>query len=357
MLARFPPEILSLLTEFVSLTDLVLLHACGDSLYNAKMRTISSVIQLITPRCFSYYTFTILKRFGIIAEVVHIRRTGRKHLRYIPSTAKKVFTGSGINCVVPESVDLLITSTISKYSVFKRKPGMLDVKMTGSQWSDEISHSDAMYITHLTNHGDYDSRMVNVKVIDVPSGTNFTPIPGVEFKCFDPKCSHFANYTHDPDSANLWTSTVCVKCNKVLSVTTRDGALRYKMPPCKRLLIRGLSFFKTKYLLREISKLTRKIEIYASVDKMSKLCTAGILDHVPSFVMSVTLTLLTGPCEMEPFSGVSKGYPFYVRLNSITAWKVSVCDFTGIDESDHTFTKCEERENLLAKYPRLSITY
>lgn len=353
-LAHFPPDVLSVLTGFISFTDLVLLHACGDAVFNSKMRTAPIIVRLLTTRCEVYYEKKILSRFGIVSDLVHDVRSGKYPLEFIPKTAKTVFTSRNISCFVPASVDVLTAHIIGESASFARGPGELEVIVRGS---DIDYHYSRKYITFLCDQREYDEKMVNLKAIVMLDGGDFKDkrirsIVGYR------KCDHFPR-EEQICPGNMWVYRQCTYCDEVVTVTTKNGDVCWDLIPCTTLFIEKIGFKKMRIILEKMSSRTENVVIRTSAKEITKVLNNGYLDLIPSTVKSVSFEIMTQPRNKYQHSipGVKKRYPFVISIDVSPSRSVLVEDFTGVDDcGSKVFLDWQDMNEAMQLYPRLSTT-
>lgn len=348
------------MTEHATLTDLVLLHACGDSLFNAKMKNASTTIQVLSARCIVYYSKGALFRFENIAKVIYVGRKGTDILTFIPRTARYVSTNCGVQCMIHASVDEIVADYIGEYSKFGREPGQLDVSVGNIYMGRGETLPHLAYITHLRDHRDYSKKMTNVKRISMTSGADFKPISGVVIDPYVEKCSHFVYRISSTEQRNMWNSKVCTKCGIVTGIITKKGKVCRDIPPCESITISDLGVSKIFIILGKIPKTVERILIRTTTREMNAICNGAALDLIPSSVKMVTLEIITDlklPLDLT-FSGVPKRYPFIIKLSKVTHQWIRIDDFTNVDDCCYSVVSSSvDRFELMSKYPRLSFVY
>ena len=351
-LARFPAEILIQLTGKLIAVDLVLLHACGDSLLNQKMRTAPISFRVITDRCRKYCKGEILSRFGNIENLVHFSDT-YDNLKVIPSTVKNFVTNFYVMFKIPASVEEVTAGYISKFASFERKPGELSVSAKSA--SGDFNE----YITHLLDHANYDRTMVNLRMIDVPIGIEYGAPAGVEIRRVPPICKHSAVCGTEP-AGNIWTTTECQSCKKVLNVTTNVGKTCLPIPPCDSVRVSIYQFSHIEQILRSITGKVGQLWVHGSSDDMNNFIISGGLDRIPSGVERLKITIVR-ELMIERFVGVKKRYPFEITIYESSLddqFGIDIVDFDGIDGCHWNVLRDDAgRKKILAQYPRLSIVF
>lgn len=354
-LANFPAEIISNLTNFISLTDLVILHACGDRILNRRLEKSPTSVWVVSHRCSLYYNDMVRARFQMIVRVGYTAPAIIGTLGFIPETTKEVITSSKIYCHIPASVDVLDAYSLSPNVTFDRAPGELEVIVRMTDHYDNPSHPE--YITWLKDNYDYNAKMVNLKEITLP-GDIVSPKSDLIIHRSNDECMHYGIREKEVGIHNMWSGFYCAKCEKLITVISRDRNVCAEIPPCSSLLIRDTPFDKVKTILSKTPERINAIIIKANVDQMNTYIALGILDLLPKLVGSVTLDLVTDglPMYMWKFNGVSKTHPFPITINSLSYNPISVGDFTGIDTCVCEIEGgTESKKKIAARYPRLSI--
>ena len=358
MLAHFPIEVLAVLSEYVLFTDLIMLHACGDSTLNRKLVNAPVTFCLFSPRCISYYKTNTVERFGQAVKLDHVGRAGNDFVTYIPPTVRCVLSNCGVRCNIPESVEYLDVQYVDHYAMFNRKPGEIEVRIASIFTSMGV-YSHLEYINHFRDYWNYNQEMANLKTMSLPEGKHLDPIPGVVFEYRKVPCAHIYTVQVDGDVENMWEAEKCTRCFQTVSVITREGTNCDNMPPCGKFIIENQEVNDVKRILASMGRDTREIEIRVSIAKMSEFCNDGVLDCMPQSVKFVRLSIidLEGMPSRMSFCGVSKRYPFIIKLTSNTYWQFSIGDFTGIDDCDmHMVRDLNKRRQLMRTYPRLNFT-
>ena len=348
--SQFPAEIIAHLTEQLIIVDLVLLHACGDSILNEKLRIAPITIKLLTTRCMSYHKKQIADRFENVANLVHFA-TGYDHrIQSIPKTVRRVVTNVHLTCTIPASVRELSTHYISKLAHFESKPGELKVSVKDG------GGGHLEYITHLEDYAQYNKKMISLESISIPTGSDCGPIPGVSFEYVPVKCHHSSVKKRDTLAANGWFSYGCQRCGHITSIVLGNGSNYAPIPSCDTLDVEQCNFDFIEEILESISGDAGTLLIKAPVDEMNKFVNSGGLDRVPPLVRKVYMTIIVR--ENPHFIGVPKIYPFLIRIDSMSGREchLEIADFKGIDECTWTtLVYIRMREDVLKKYPRLSI--
>ena len=355
-LARFPVEILSQLTGQLILIDLVMLHACGDSLLNSKLKKNPVSIRVLSTRCVSYYKKSILRRFKNTPDLVYNPPTFYNLYRFIPKTAKRVTITGRLGCKVPMSVERLSTDHIDHDVKFKRNPGELEVEVESG---NAIETESLKYVTHLQNYKNYHKAMVNLRVIYVAPGSTNAPINGVVFEERRPKCYHISSNYHD-SPGKMWHHAECVLCSEKYRVSAMQDGECPPLPPCSALSIGRENFSNVRMLISIAPPTVEVISIYGSIEQMNEFCGSGGLDIIPYHVREVEL-ILTEIWKGLKFIGVGKIYPFLVSVSAVgyvMGTVIEIENLAGIDECYYKlFGGDEERKKILQQYPRLSMLY
>lgn len=356
LLAHFPVEILSILTEHILLTDLVLLHACGDSDLNAKLKRTPTTIRVLSTRCGKYYTEKIVARFGPVIGIDHLGKKGFQKLAFIPETVKFISTNCSIESRVPMSVESITCDYIGGSARFSRKPTELKVSVENAYRNrvDALDHPE--YITHLRDYRNYGVEMINLTSMSMPADCQRDPIPGVSFEYRAVKCHHWPKDDLRMTPENIWISQTCDKCHEIVSILVRGGTECEEMPPCESVEFECLNIGAAKLALIKMANAVKTITISAPLSTMNEFCDGGLLDLIPSSVALLNLIITKPDTKPSPsFSGLSKRYPFLVILNSYTYAQIEVKDFTGIDDcSIHMVRNPKIRRKIEQTYKRLS---
>lgn len=333
LLATFPIEVIAHLTEQLIYTDLILLHACGDSLLNSKLKRAPITIRVLHARCGKYFTRITSKRFENIITLIHKLKRRSVEMDHIPPSVKTVVTDYSLDCLVPKSVRKLEARYFGSHANFKSKPGELDVSVEFSPVWPQLGGHNSVYITHLTNHLCYlPVQMPNLKKLTVVNSPNFEPIPGIEME-HKRDCNHMG-LKIEGSPEDFCFSTLCSNCGFILSSTSKYGTLVSPIPACDYLLIKGEHFENSGIMIKMMSPKTKTLILTATPKLMSDFCNTGGLDLIPTSVQNVDL-ILTDPVDGDVFTGVKNVYPFLVIVRSSSFERfigVRIEDFTGIDE-------------------------
>lgn len=356
-LSRFPTDIISQLANHLVFTDLVLLHACGDSFLNAKMRTAPIVVRVLTFRCALYYNRKLTDRFSNILEVSNVI-TGiqiSNDLNHIPETVIVFRTSWNLACVVPKGVERVVANMITKDASFERGAGELDVSVAVARGE---KCGDISYVTELRDHSQYDKSMVNLRKSCMIGSLFFGDLPypsidGVKFSQKPAICKHKLGHSYGyRENGKLWV-TSCDICKKDLDVSVRSETECPPLPPSEFISLSLDDIDRVKLTLKMMNPETEEIEIYEELDKVNEFSTSGCFDFIPTSVKLVSI-VIRAPEKSMNFVGVSKAYPFTVRIQC-TKEDLQIDDYTGIDECDWTmFSSDKKRNEILRKHHRLS---
>ena len=352
-LAHFPVEVLCLLTEYVTLTDLILLHACGDGLLNSKLKTSPITINAKTPRCCIYYNLPSVHRFENVIRVVCKMQNLEQNFSHIPPTAKYVTTNFFVCCMIPASVEKLVAHCISEGVRFERAAGELEVHV------DTLLYgwSNLEYITHLGDYSVYTPEMVNLKAIYLPVHNVQPPIPGVKFEYRVPKCWH-RMFSTVADADSMWALRNCSGCGVTYSAISKDGKVCPPISPCKLVMVCSQHFKDVRQYIAAVPTNATKLRINGTVAQMNEFSNSGGFDLIPSTIKKVKIFLVMKG-EVVNFIGVKKNYHFTINVRCESGpnkRRIEIEDMTGIEELHHRmFDNSEEKATMLQRHPRLSI--
>ena len=352
-LSRFPAEILSRLSEQLIFTDFVLLHACGDSILNVKLKTAPISVRVLTIRCLTYYNLGVTSRFENIVRVFHRTPDASGDIRHIPKTTKQVITKYYVKCPIPQSVDELIARQICDDVVFERAPGELEVEV--SLIFPEIATFNHKYITRVRGQLKHVPTLTNLKIMYLPIDHKLERIPNVEFK-YEDQCSHHPQVVKTNPS-NSWDMRKCKICGVCTEVYTRKGHWCETIPPCWKLSITRTDILKL--ILLAISPGVEFVNIRASPAEINEICDRDWLDLIPTSVKRVCLDVLILEYSPNPtkISGLKKIYPFTVCLKTNLEpfiCNVQIENLAGIDEFNWKLFREEKMKEMLARNPRIS---
>ena len=357
-LSQFPTEVIANLSKFATFTELILLHACGNAIFNKKLMMAPIIIRLVTPRCVKYHRIWITDRFGNIAEVLHTVTNVGYELQHIPKTSKRVVTRHCISCNVPKSVDYLEAECLTKYARFERNPCELIVSVASAAPREGVP---LMYITHLGNGLDYNPAMVNLTTMNIRFDSKIEMIPGVEFKRLPHVCTHPTTTDRLGSHFEIWVAIVCDKCGKILNIISRKGDICSRLPPCETLEIKRHHFENARMLISDMSPQTENLIISGKIDEMNDFFKTDGLDLVPKSVKTVKIHLsISASSGPVSFFGVKKVYPFTIYVNcSVFSSTMNIEHFIGIDQCGWPVFKSKtssEVKQIMARNPRLSIS-
>ena len=357
-LSQFPTDILSRLSEQFTFTDLVILHACGNAVLNAKLGIAPLHARVMTVRCVKYYNLKLTSRFRNIIRVLHSVFVTGYRIEHIPPTAKIVVSKKYIDCLVPRSVDELTVEYIDKGTTFERNPLELSVTVKRAFISAE---NVLKYITAVDADMAYNPRLINLKKIYLPPGCKHEPIQGIEY-IYSAKCPHARIDFHTVDLENMWSSKRCKDCGLYLEVLFKNGTSCSPIPPCMTIVIKNGQLCMLEQIVKVISRDTEYIKIEATISDINSFCAWGGFDLIPSFIKKVMILFLVDDHKkvaLSPkFYGLDKEYPFFVCIGAsynFTTY-IAIESYTGIDEVDWQMFDSEgKRRRAMRMNPKLSI--
>lgn len=352
-LAKFPTEILAQLSRQLVLTDLVMLHACGNGILNEKLRTAAIFLRVLSTRCSKYYELGLTSRFHNIPDVIHFIRSMGCDANHIPPTTKRFLSNSHINLRVHSGVDVLTVGCIGMKTVFEREPGTLEVSV---EYLTVEPQRHVEYITHLQDFDCYDEEMVNLKSMDIPKWADIGAynVPGVKRIVTHTDCFHPRREKIDIEG-NKWSANVCSGCRQSDHVIAREGTHCLPIPSCDVLQFSWIDPNYAKTIFNSMSRRTNKIVINSHLESLNEVCDAGCFDLIPESVKRVEIYVIhiLGP---PIFRGFPKAYPFVISIDS-NSCELVIENFAGIDEcAKGMFETTQDWQKFIRKHPRLSIT-
>ena len=337
-----------------------MLHACGDSILNLKLRTAPITAYVFTMRCSVYYNLKLTKRFENLAEVVHIARGVNTKFTHIPKTAKRVVINGNIACFIPASVDELIVDHIGSSATFERKPGELIVNVS-PEHSFPFVHPE--YVTHLRGGRSYSVNMTNLQVIFLYDGVKMEPIPGVKFEYMKRDCGHPSQ--KEVDFTGVHPMTVCTSCGENRRVLIKHTSQFLSIPPRAVVTIDKDHFYAIRGILGKMTEGCKRLKINAHVDEINDFCSSGGFDLIPHSVAKVQI--FVHPRHEDngyvhtPFVGIHKAYPFMVYIEMAGAGRGALLEndgAIGIDQCNQLDFMTDAAKNLaMSRNPRLSVIF